>query len=112
MNGTADKGEHIRRVAIVGAGQSSLLLGCDLLRYGYDVKVYSARTAEEVLAQPAAAAPFLFGRTLEYERELGLGALSGSDFAGSRCVVAWPAEGRPGLWSDLFQRHHQRVAGP
>ena len=62
----------MRRVAIVGAGQSSLLLGCDLLRHGYDVTTYSDRTADDIRRQPMASAPFMFGRALDYERELGL----------------------------------------
>jgi hypothetical protein len=62
----------MRRVAIVGAGQSSLLLGCDLLRHGYDVTTYSDRTADDIRRQPLASAPFMFGRALDYERELEL----------------------------------------
>jgi hypothetical protein len=62
----------MRKVAIVGAGQSSLLLGCDLLGHGYDVTTYSDRTADEVRRAPGASAPFVFGRAVDYERELGL----------------------------------------
>jgi Styrene monooxygenase A putative substrate binding domain len=62
----------MRKVAIVGAGQSSLLLGCDLLGHGYDVTTYSDRTADEVRRAPGASAPFMFGRAVDYERELGL----------------------------------------
>jgi hypothetical protein len=62
----------MRKVAIVGAGQSSLLLGCDLLGHGYDVTTYSDRTADEVRRAPGASAPFIFGRAVDYERELGL----------------------------------------
>lgn len=62
----------MRKVAIVGAGQSSLLLGCDLLGHGYDVTTYSDRTADQVRRAPGASAPFMFGRAVDYERELGL----------------------------------------
>jgi Styrene monooxygenase A putative substrate binding domain len=62
----------MRKVAMVGAGQSSLLLGCDLLGHGYDVTIYSDRTAEEVRRAPGASAPFMFGGAVDYERELGL----------------------------------------
>jgi 2-polyprenyl-6-methoxyphenol hydroxylase-like FAD-dependent oxidoreductase len=71
-NTSATGGNSMRRVAIVGAGQSSLLLGCDLLRHGYDVTIYSDRTADDVRRQPMASAPFMFRRALDYERELGL----------------------------------------
>jgi len=63
----------MRRIAIVGSGQGGLQLGIGLLARGYDVTLYSDRTAEQWLnhSRPNGVA-FLFARALQHERELGL----------------------------------------
>ena len=63
----------MRRIAIVGSGQSGLQLGFGLLARGYNVTVYSDRTAEQWLkhSRPNGTA-FIFDRALQCERELGL----------------------------------------
>lgn len=62
----------MRSIAIVGAGQAGLQLGFGLLQQGYEVSIYSDRTAEEILNGPVLATAFMFDRALSYERELGL----------------------------------------
>ena len=63
----------MRSIAIIGAGQAGLLTGHDLLRHGYDVTLYSDKTAEDFLtkARPTGTAA-RFDMSLDYERELGL----------------------------------------
>ena len=63
----------MRRIAIVGSGQSSLLAAHGLLKAGYDVELFSDRTAEDWLerSRPTGTA-VRFARSLALERELGL----------------------------------------
>lgn len=63
----------MRKIAIVGSGQSALLVAHGLLREGYDVELYSDRTAQDWLdkGRPTGTA-VRFARSLAYERELGL----------------------------------------
>ncbi len=65
----------MRKIAVIGSGQSALLAAHGLLRAGYDVELYSDRTAEAWLesSRPTGTA-VRFARSLAYERELGLDA--------------------------------------
>ncbi len=62
----------MRKIAIVGAGQAGLQLGFGLLAKGYDVTLYSDRTAQQVLDGRCTATAFVFHQALSHERELGL----------------------------------------
>lgn len=62
----------MRKIAIMGAGQSGLHLGIRLVRSGYDVTIISERSAEEIFNGPPTGATYLFNDTLQLERELGL----------------------------------------
>ena len=62
----------MRKIAIVGAGQGGLQLGFGLLARGYEITVYSDRTAQQVLEGRVLATAFMFHRALACERELGL----------------------------------------
>jgi len=63
----------MRRIAIVGSGITGLIAAHGLLRHGYDVTLYSDRTAEAWLttSRPTGTAA-RFDLALSYERELGL----------------------------------------
>jgi hypothetical protein len=63
----------MRKIAIIGSGQSGLLAAHGLLRAGYEVELFSDRSAESWLehARPTGTA-VRFARSLAYERELGL----------------------------------------
>lgn len=63
----------MRRIAIIGSGITGLAAAHGLLRGGFDVTVYSDRTAEEWLkeSRPTGTAA-RFELALSYERELGL----------------------------------------
>ena len=62
----------MRRVAIVGAGQSGLQLALGLLDAGYQVTVVSDRSAEEVAAGRVLSSQCMFDGALQTERATGL----------------------------------------
>ncbi len=62
----------MRKIAIVGAGQAGLQLGFGLLAQGYDVTLYSDRSARQVFEGRCTATAFVFHQAVEHERELGL----------------------------------------
>ncbi len=61
-----------RRIAIVGAGQAGLLLGCALLDQGHAVTLVTNRSAEEVRAGKVLSSQFIFDPALQIERDFGL----------------------------------------
>jgi 2-polyprenyl-6-methoxyphenol hydroxylase-like FAD-dependent oxidoreductase len=62
----------MRRVAIIGAGIAGLVLAHGLRRAGYEVTLFSDRTAEQWLAGRPTGIAARFEPALAYERELGL----------------------------------------
>jgi flavin reductase (DIM6/NTAB) family NADH-FMN oxidoreductase RutF len=69
----------VRRIAIVGAGQSGLQLALGLVDAGYEVTLVSNRTAEEIEAGEVLSSQCMFESALQSEAALGL------DFWGGRC---------------------------
>ena len=62
----------MRRVAVVGAGQSGAQLALGLLRHGYEVTLVNERTPEEVLRGPVLSSQCMFDSALQTERVLDL----------------------------------------
>jgi flavin-dependent dehydrogenase len=62
----------VRRVAVVGAGQSGAQLALGLLGAGYEVTLVSNRTPGEVREGRVLSSQCMFGEALEAERVLGL----------------------------------------
>lgn len=62
----------MRKVLIVGAGQSGLQLGLSLLEHEYEVTVMSARTPEEIRFGSVMSTQCMFGTALQHERDHGL----------------------------------------
>ena len=62
-----------RAISIIGSGQAGLVLAHHLIGHGYEVTLYSDRTAAQWLneARPTGVA-YLFAETLDIERELGI----------------------------------------
>lgn len=62
----------MRRILIVGAGQSGLQLGLSLQAEGYEVSIMSARTPEEIRTGWPTSTQGMFHMALESERAYGL----------------------------------------
>jgi 2-polyprenyl-6-methoxyphenol hydroxylase-like FAD-dependent oxidoreductase len=62
----------MKRVAIVGAGQSGLQLGLGLLDRGYEVTMASNRTPDQIRAGRVMSSQCMFDAALGIERKLGL----------------------------------------
>src|SRR5438132_11357602 len=92
----------MKRIAIIGAGQSGLQLGIGLLDAGYEVILYSDRSADDIQRGHVLSSQCMFDSALETERDLGLNyweeespKVEGISFAvptrvGGR-VIAWAA---------------------
>ncbi len=62
----------MRKIAIVGAGQSGLQLALGLLQHNYDVTVVSNRTPQQIFQSRVASSQFMFNDSLQNERDLGI----------------------------------------
>jgi F420-dependent NADP oxidoreductase-like protein len=68
----------MRKVAILGGGQSGLQLALGLLQNQYEVTVVSNRTPEKILSGRVSSSQFMFHDSLQNERDLGInGILTG-----------------------------------
>ncbi len=62
----------MKRIAIIGAGQSGMQLALGLLGAGHEVTVVSNRSAQEIRQGPVMSSQCMFETALQAERELGL----------------------------------------
>lgn len=62
----------MRRITVVGGGQSGLQLALGLLKKGYDVTVVSNRTGDDIYSGRVMSSQCMFHTALEAERELGI----------------------------------------
>src|SRR5262249_39104026 len=62
----------MRKVLVVGAGQSGLQLALMLQEHEYDVTVMSARTPEEIRGGRVMSTQAMFHTSLQHERDHGL----------------------------------------
>jgi flavin-dependent dehydrogenase len=62
----------VRKIAIVGGGQSGLQLALGLLQKGYDVTVVSNRTPEQIRKGRVTSSQFMFNDSLQNERDLAI----------------------------------------
>jgi Styrene monooxygenase A putative substrate binding domain len=62
----------MRKVAIIGGGQSGLQLALGLLQNNYEVTVVSNRTPEQIMGGRVTSSQFMFHDSLENERKLGI----------------------------------------
>ena len=62
----------MRKIAIIGAGQSGLQLGLGLLDAGYEVTLVSNRTGEDIRRGPIMSSQVMFDVALRTERDQGL----------------------------------------
>src|SRR3954452_3003530 len=82
----------MRRILIVGAGQSGLQLALMLQAEGYDVTVMSARTPDEIRSGWPTSTQGMFHMALETERRYGLNLWDGEtpDIQGLRLSLSAP----------------------
>lgn len=90
----------MRRVLIVGAGQSGLQLALTLQAQDYDVTLVSARTPEEIRGGRVMSTQTMYYRALEIERRHGLGLWDDTapQLTGLRMSVAGPDGERAVDW--------------
>lgn len=62
----------MRKITIVGAGQSGLMVGVGLVRKGYDVTIVSDRTPEEIRNGRITSSQGMQAIPIQLEREMGL----------------------------------------
>ena len=62
----------MRKISIVGAGQSGMMVAVGLVRKGYDVTVVSDRTPEEIRNGRVTSSQGMQATPIAYEREMGL----------------------------------------
>ncbi|WP_255954901.1 styrene monooxygenase/indole monooxygenase family protein [Streptomyces odontomachi] len=62
----------MRKVLVVGAGQSGLQLALGLQGHGYEVTLMSNRTADEIRSGRVMSTQCMFDAALHHERDLGL----------------------------------------
>src|SRR5581483_1530146 len=62
----------MKRIAIVGAGQSGTQLGLGLLASGFEVTLYTERSPEEIRTGRVMSSQCMFDSALEIERDLEL----------------------------------------
>lgn len=91
----------MRKITIIGAGQSGLLLGIALKKKGYDVTIVTNRTGEEVKNGRILSSQAMFNWSLDVEREFGLNQWDGvvDPIEGISVTVAGPDGGKAISWS-------------
>lgn len=105
----------MRKILIVGSGQSGLQLGLGLLQHGYDVTLMSARTSDEIRGGRVMSTQCMFHDALAHERDLGLDFWADDcpDIEGLGVSVAGPDSTRAVDWlgalDGIAQSVDQRV---
>ena len=109
----------MRSVAIIGAGIAGLLTAHGLRRAGYEVTLFSDRTAEQWLAGRPTGTAARFEPALAYERELGLDYWDGEapktvgamlvycPKPGNRLATMIGRQSAPGLAIDVRLQSHR-----
>lgn len=101
----------MRRIAIIGAGQSGLQLGLGLLAAGYQVTLHSDRSAEDIRTGKVMSSQCMFDSALQTERDLGLDywAEECPKVEGMRFVVPAAGGARRTEWTARFDDYAQSV---
>lgn len=102
----------MRKIAIVGAGQAGLQLALGLLDKGYEVSMYTNRTAEQVKNGKVMSSQCMFHTALQTERDLGLNQWEEQCPAveGISVTLVEPEKKEKAFsWSARLQRYAQSV---
>ncbi|WP_333829452.1 styrene monooxygenase/indole monooxygenase family protein [Pararhodobacter sp.] len=62
----------MRKITIIGGGQSGLMVALGLLKKGYQVRVVQNRTAEDIAQGKIMSSQCMFGDSIQAERDLGI----------------------------------------
>lgn len=102
----------MKRITIIGGGQSGLQLGLGLLKNGYEVRVVQNRTAEDIRDGRVMSSQCMFSNSVQHERDLGI------DFWSEECppveginfmVPAPDGNGRVIDWTGRLERNAYSV---
>ncbi len=101
----------MRKILVVGAGQSGLQLGLGLLSHGYEVTLMTNRTAQEVRGGKVMSTQCMFASALATERDLGLNLWESEAprIEGLGVSVAAPDGSRPIDWLGRLDGYAQSV---
>ncbi|MPZ86410.1 MAG: FAD-binding oxidoreductase [Actinophytocola sp.] len=101
----------MRKVLIVGAGQSGLQLALTLLEHDFEVTVMSARTPEEIRDGRVMSTQGMFGPALQHERDHGLNLWEEETipFDGVGVSIAAPDGSRMLDWVQKMDEYGQSV---
>lgn len=103
----------MRKITIVGGGQSGLQLALGLLKNGHEVRVVQNRTAQDIATGKVLSSQCMFGNAVSHERALGI------DFWADTCPpveginFTVPSPEKPGEklidWTGRLERHAYSV---
>ncbi|MFF9895197.1 styrene monooxygenase/indole monooxygenase family protein [Streptomyces longispororuber] len=101
----------MRKILVVGAGQSGLQLALGLQSQGYEVTLMTNRTADEVRSGRVMSTQCMFHTALQHERDLGLNFWESQAprIEGVGVSVAGPDSGRVIDWVGRLDGYAQSV---
>jgi flavin-dependent dehydrogenase len=101
----------MRKIAIIGGGQSGLQLALGLLKNGYQVSVFSNRTAEQIRSGRVTSSQFMFHDSLQNERDLGINFWEKKTptTEGIAFSVPGPQGGRALFWEARLDHYGQSI---
>ncbi|EDY46597.1 styrene monooxygenase/indole monooxygenase family protein [Streptomyces sp. SPB074] len=101
----------MRKILIVGAGQSGLQIALGLQSHGYEVTLMSNRTADEIRSGRVMSTQCMFHTALQHERELELNFWENQAprIEGLGVSVAAPDSGRAVDWVGKLDGYAQSV---
>ncbi|MET9700620.1 styrene monooxygenase/indole monooxygenase family protein [Streptomyces sp. NPDC006529] len=101
----------MRKILVVGAGQSGLQLALGLQSKGYEVTLMSNRTPDEIRGGRVMSTQVMFDTALRHERDLGLNFWEGQapKIEGVGVSVAAPDGSRPIDWLGRLKGFAQSV---
>ena len=101
----------MRKIAIIGGGQSGLQLALGLLQEDYEVTVVSNRTPEQIRKGRVTSSQFMFHDSLQNERDLGVNFWEKEcpKTEGIAFAVPGPDGGRALFWEAKLEHPGQSV---